>query len=293
MATRKKKDVTIESLSARDWDDAMPSTYQPISDDYLSAAACRNIRVGNKSHYGAESSVGNQITVLDVVEEHPFSMLAYGRKSQKIVIPACRATQEGNFIQIGPEVEKFFCDRGLEFAYVMWLRLQRSDLMHHLINQGVWLTGVHAISLAELKKSFPTRSERWVAERIHEIEVTLGLYKESRRDALTGEQQGFAYYPFMMYGPKERIYEHVPDYVENWNELQEYLWHGGVELRENPEKPKHKKTNKEIPETQVVAIQTDDGSPHTVKGYAVEVLSGPQAAPPRLTSCLDDPLAPF
>lgn len=165
--------------------------------------------------------------------------------------------------------------------------------MHHLINQGVWLTGVHAVSLAELKKSFPTRSERWVAERIHEIEVTLGLYKESRRDALTGEQQGFAYYPFMMYGPKERIYEHVPDYVENWNELQEYLWRGGVELRENPEKPKRKTTNKEIPETQVAVSPTDVESANTVNCSAVEVSSEPQVARNRLTSWLDDPLAPF
>jgi hypothetical protein len=293
MATRKKKDVTIESLSARDWDDAMPSTYQPISDDYLAAAAARSLRVGNKSHYGREGNKGEQITVLDTVEEHPFSMLAYGRKSQKIVIPACRATNEGNFIQIGPEVEKFFCDRGLEFAYVVWLRLQRSDLMHHLVNQDVWLTGVHAITLAELAKSFPKRSERWVAERIHEIEVTLGLYKESRRDVLTGEQQGFAYYPFMMYAPKERIYEHVPDYVENWTELQNYLWRGEVDLRENPEKISKKKSKKKSLETQVAATQDDEVSPHTVNGYAVDVLRDQQVESPRPTSWLNDPPAPF
>ena len=234
MATPRNKKVNPQEISAMDWDSAMPATYQPISDEYLESVRRRSEWLNDSDHYGYEASEEGCFTIPEPVEYHPFSVLAYGKQAQKFFVPACRSTEEGNFVMIGPEVEKLFLDRGLENAYVVWLRLQRSDLMHHPKPNGTFLMGVHAVTLENLQKSFPKRSKRWIAERLKEIEQTVGMYKESRRDPLTGEHSGFAYYPFMTYGPRDRIYSEIWSGVSEWSELDEYRW--TKKLRENPKR---------------------------------------------------------
>ena len=234
MATPRNKKVNPQEISAMDWDSAMPATYQPISDEYLESVRRRSEWLNDSDHYGHEASEEGCFTIPEPVEYHPFSVLAYGKKSQKLFIPACRSTEDGNFLMIGPEVEKLFLDRGLENAYVVWLRLQRSDLMHHPKPNGTFLMGVHPVTLENLQKSFPKRSKRWIAERLKEIEQTVGMYKESRRNPLTGEHSGFAYYPFMTYGPRDRIYSEIWSGVSEWSELDEYRW--TKKLRENPKR---------------------------------------------------------
>jgi hypothetical protein len=123
---------------------------------------------------------------------------------------------------IGPEVLNLFAASGKEAAFCLWVRLQQSDVMHFPIKNGLHFIGVHAVTLEQIQSWFPTRSIKTIRRWLDDIESVVGLLKEPRRNPRTGQSDGFAYFPFMMYGPEDRILKNVPKDVENLTEAMSY-----------------------------------------------------------------------
>ena len=108
---------------------------------------------------------------------------------------------------LGPEILKLFALQGCEQAYTVWEALQHIGFMHHSIRDGAWVSGAAPVLISELRENlFSKRSEKWIMERIKEIERITGMLKEPRRNNLTREIEGFAYYPFLTYPPNERAH---------------------------------------------------------------------------------------
>ena len=215
MNKRNKKTESAADLTASDWDNRgiEEQTFSRGYQEYIKYETCLS------GAFISESTPA----VHAAVELHQYSYLGYGKQRGKFVLPACRPTSEiGQYIMVGPEVRKLFCRQGKEAAYVLWLRLQEFDLMHHQVRDGVWFTGANPIRVSELKDSFPGHSEKWIQARLKEIEKIVGMYKEPRRDSLTNEQLGNAHYPFMLYHPDERTFSDVSGFNENLHDLLEH-----------------------------------------------------------------------
>ena len=188
-------------------------TLQEISNDY------RN-QVAAEAKAGMSFSGDSKFAVSNLVEHHPYSYLAAVREEGFKVLPACRPTSNwGQYIQVGPEVRKLFCDAGAEYAYVVLTRLLEIDLMYPLKIDNIYRLGAHPIKVKQLKDDFPHRSEDWIRERLTEIKKIIGMHVEPRRNDLTGEQLGNAHYPAMLYFPDDRIYLDVSSEIQSVNEL--------------------------------------------------------------------------
>ena len=208
MAKKQRSGVFKKSelSSASDFDnkDFVP---QEISPEYLEAVAARASREKWISDHLRESETESSIRMVDEVELHDYSIIVYGKGGVRTLIPACRDTSNGGFIMIGSEVLKLFTAQGYIEAYTVWEALQHFGLMHHSIRDEVWVTGAAPVLQSDLiEHFFPTKSEDWIIKRIKEVEKITGMLKEQRRNALTREVEGFAYYPFLTYPPRKRVH---------------------------------------------------------------------------------------
>jgi len=208
MAKKQRSGVFKKSelSSASDFDnkDFVP---QEISPEYLEAVAARASSEKWISDHLRESETESSIRMVDEVELHDYSIIVYGKGGVRTLIPACRDTSEGGFIMIGPEVLKLFTSQGYIQAYAVWEALQHFGLMHHSIRDEVWVTGAAPVLQSDLiEHFFPTKSDDWIINRIKEVEKVTGMLKEQRRNALTREVEGFAYYPFLTYPPSKRVH---------------------------------------------------------------------------------------
>ncbi len=195
-----------ELSSARDFDnkDFVP---QEISPEYREAVAARAIKEKWNADHLRESEIEFSVRMVEEVELHDYSIIVYGKAGKRTLIPACRDTSNGGFIMLGPEILKLFALEGCEQAYTVWEALQHIGFMHHSIRDGAWVSGAAPVLISELRTNlFPKRSDKWIMERIKEIERIAGMLKEPRRNNLTREIEGYAYYPFLTYPPNERVH---------------------------------------------------------------------------------------
>ena len=204
-----------KKITAPDWDNEGPK-FQDISGAFLEITSLSSSN--GKSFFGSE-----EFQIQESVFYHKYSYLCYLKKAALMVLPACRPTRKmGRFLMVGPEVRKLFCSRGAESAYVVWQRLQEFDLMHHRTVNGIRYTGAKPVTIKQLQADFPGHSEDWVRKQLKTIDEVVGLFYESRRDDLTSEQLGNAYFPNLIYVPDERAFADVDEAVECLEELMDH-----------------------------------------------------------------------